>query len=113
MSFISFEHYGVFFDTTFVVSTLKGFLEGNMSASVHTYITHTVNNSQYQLIIGGNSVKIIGGFIVEPGLMKLTGIYNKLWQARYFSCGLLVLRIDPETTVTKFLDLKENICSIK
>ena len=53
---------------------------------------HNVKNTRYQ-VIGGSSVVWMGGYILDPELLRIAGVENLLWRVKDFASDLLVLKL--------------------
>lgn len=65
---------------------------------------HNVKNSRYQLF-GGSSAAVIGHSVVDPELLRLAKVNQKLWRVDDFASDALLLRLASVDTIQKLVAL--------
>ena len=66
-----------------------------------TDANHNLENVHYKLIVGGNSMKVIGILVIDKGLLTKSDIDQYLWQVNYFALYLIVIQLASADSVSK------------
>ena len=104
-SYLSSANDGVSCDSRFCRDGLLSFLTGKVSHTAHTDTNHNAKNGRYQILIGGNSVKTIGIYMIDTGMIKKCGIPNEEWRVKDFASDRLVLNLCSARTALAMLNL--------
>ena len=97
---------GVSSDTKFVHSVLNDFLEGKINYTAGTDTNHNTKSARYQDVLGGNSVKTIGSYLIDTGMITKAGVASRAVQVKDFASDALVLELFSSNTIEKILELK-------
>ena len=96
---------GVSVDGEFLRKTLFNFLDGKTNISGVVDSNHNTKSFRYQLI-GGSCVMIMGNHIIDPELLRLSGVSKELWRISDFASDLLPLKLASKDTVLKLCSLQ-------
>ena len=68
---------------------------------------NNANNSRYQSY-GRSWATVMGKYVLDPWILKLSGVPQELWRIQYYASDLLVLRLVSGVTLEKFNSVKNS-----
>ena len=66
---------------------------------------NNVKNSRYQ-IIGGSCSAIMGFYVFDPWLLKISGFTRKIWRIQDYASDMLVLSLAYAITIEKLVNIE-------
>lgn len=63
-----------------------------------------MKNTRYQLF-GGAAIAYIGDFLIDTGLLQLSGVHHELYRVKDYASNLLVLRLASASTIKKLVEI--------